>query len=74
MLVLSRRIGEEIIIGGNVTIRVVNVQGSKVRLAVTAPSDVTVDRAEVHERRSQFDSAMADAPMLPDASLTCACL
>jgi carbon storage regulator len=74
MLVLSRRIGEELIIGGNVTIRVVNVQGSKVRLAIAAPSDVAVDRAEVHERRSQFNQALHDMAKSSESSLTCASL
>jgi carbon storage regulator len=54
MLVLSRRIGEEIVIDNNVVIRVVGIQGGRVRVAVAAPSDVTVDRAEIHQRRRQF--------------------
>ncbi len=51
MLVLTRREGEEIIIDGNIRITVVEVQGNRVRLGVAAPPDVTVDRAEVHQRR-----------------------
>src|SRR5262249_40576431 len=54
MLVLTRRIGEVIVIAGNVQVTVVAVQGSKVRLGVTAPDGVTVDRKEVHQRREQF--------------------
>jgi carbon storage regulator len=52
MLVLARRIGEEIVIAGNIYVTVVAVQGDKVRLGVTAPDDVTVDRQEIHERRT----------------------
>src|SRR2546430_15491817 len=54
MLVLSRRVGEEIIINDNIRVTVVAVKGDRVRLGVVAPRDVTVDRSEVHERRMQF--------------------
>jgi len=54
MLVLSRRIGEEIIINDNIRVTVVAVKGDRVRLGIVAPRDVTVDRSEVHERRIQF--------------------
>jgi carbon storage regulator len=54
MLVLSRRIDEEIIINGNVRVRVVAMKGDRVRLGIVAPRDVTVDRAEVHARRQEF--------------------
>lgn len=58
MLVLSRRVGEEIVINDNIRVTVVAVKGDRIRLGIVAPRDVTVDRAEVHERRSQF----ADPP------------
>ena len=54
MLVLSRRIGEEIIINDDIRVTVVAVKGDRVRLGIVAPRDVMVDRAEVHERRMQF--------------------
>ena len=54
MLVLSRRIGEEIIINDNIRVTVVAVKGDRVRLGIVAPREVTVDRSEVHERRLQF--------------------
>jgi carbon storage regulator len=50
MLVLSRRPGERILIGGNVEVVVVSVQGNTVRLGITAPKDVPVHRQEVRER------------------------
>ena len=53
MLVLSRRIGEEIVISGDICITVVEVKGGRVRLGVTAPSCVSVDRREIAERRAQ---------------------
>jgi len=58
MLVLSRRIGEEIIINDNIRVTVVAVKGDRVRLGIVAPRDVTVDRSEVHERRMQFQPAI----------------
>ena len=52
MLVLSRRIGEEIVIDGQIRVVVVAVRGDRVRLGICAPATVRVDRQEVHERRS----------------------
>lgn len=50
MLVLSRKIQEEIVIGDNIRIKVIDVQGNRVRLGVEAPHDVPVHRAEVSHR------------------------
>lgn len=47
MLVLSRKLGEEIVIGGNVRVRVVAVNGNQVRLGFTAPADVLIRREEL---------------------------
>jgi carbon storage regulator len=52
MLVLSRRIGEEIVIDGQVRVIVKEVRGGRVRLGVCAPSSMRVDRQEVHDRRA----------------------
>ena len=54
MLVLTRRVGEGIVIRENIRITVVAVQGNKVRIGVAAPEDVRVDRQEVHARRVQL--------------------
>ena len=54
MLVLSRRLGETIVIEGGIEVMVVAVQGDRVRLGITAPPSVRVDRQEVHERRAEF--------------------
>ena len=51
MLVLTRRIGEEIVIAGNIRVTVTAVDRNKVRLAIAAPTSIRVDRAEVHARR-----------------------
>jgi carbon storage regulator len=54
MLVLTRKVGEEIVIGDNIRIKVVAVLGGKVRIGIVAPKDVTVDRQEVHDRRLEL--------------------
>jgi carbon storage regulator len=51
MLVLSRKVGEEIVIGDTIRVKVVAVDGGKVRIGIIAPKDVIVDRQEVHEKR-----------------------
>ena len=54
MLVLTRRIGETVVIEGGVEVTVVAIQGDKIRLGFTAPDYVRIDRQEVHERRGEF--------------------
>lgn len=55
MLVLSRMRGESIDIGSDITIKVVEIRGDKVRLGIEAPKDVRVDRREVTEARARED-------------------
>ena len=52
-LVLSRQKGETIVIGNDVVVEVVDIRGDKVRLGITAPNGVQVDRSEVAERRKK---------------------
>jgi len=49
MLVLSRKVGEKIMIGDNIVLEVVDIRGNNVRLAVTAPKDVQVWREELYK-------------------------
>jgi carbon storage regulator len=51
MLVLTRKIGEKIIIDEEICITIVDIRGNQVRLGITAPRETTVDRREIHERR-----------------------
>jgi carbon storage regulator len=51
MLVLSRRLGETVVIDGGIRLTVLSTQNGRVRLGIEAPDCVRVDRAEVHERR-----------------------
>jgi len=62
MLVLTRRIGEKILIAGDICVTILNVQGAKVRIGIDAPEDVCVDREEVHQRREEFRSACRESP------------
>ena len=55
MLVLMRRVGEEIVIDGNIRVMVVAVKGDRIRLGISAPPSITVDRKEVHERRAELN-------------------
>jgi carbon storage regulator len=54
MLVLTRRIGETIVIDGDIRVTVVSVQGDKVRLGIKAPDYVRIDRQEIHDRRAEL--------------------
>jgi carbon storage regulator len=54
MLVLTRRLGETIVIDGEISVTVVAIKGDRIRLGIKAPANVTVDRQEVHARRSEF--------------------
>lgn len=51
MLILTRRVGEVLCIGDNITVTVLTVRGNQVRFGVTAPKDIVVDREEVALRR-----------------------
>ncbi len=50
MLILTRRVGETVVIGDNVDVTVLGVKGNQVRLGVKAPRDVTVHREEIYNR------------------------
>lgn len=52
MLILTRRVGETLVIGDEtLKVTILGVKGNQVRVGVTAPRSVTVDRLEIHERR-----------------------
>lgn len=53
MLILTRRVGESLIIGDDVNITVLGVKGNQVRLGVDAPKEVSVHREEIYQRIQQ---------------------
>jgi carbon storage regulator len=72
MLVLTRRFGETIVIDGEIRVTVVEIKGGKVRLGVTAPASVRVDRAEVHVARIAESGPENHVPERGDPYAACA--
>lgn len=79
MLVLSRKLNEEIVIGGKIVVKVVEIRGDRVRLGIQAPPATTVHRAEIHEAiraatvgdsnptvNSPIDAVTSIAPVRPE--------
>ena len=50
MLILTRRVGESLMVGDEVTVTVLGVKGNQVRIGVNAPRDVSVHREEIYNR------------------------
>ncbi|MCD6046142.1 MAG: carbon storage regulator CsrA [Gammaproteobacteria bacterium] len=59
MLILSRRVGETIIIGDNVTVTVIGIQGNQIRIGVNAPSDISVHREEIYRKIEAEKASLA---------------
>lgn len=73
MLVLTRKVGERIHIGGDIVLTVVRIQNDKVRLGIDAPDSVVIHREEVFKRveasRANAGSSSVGAPCGPSESL-----
>jgi carbon storage regulator len=50
MLILSRRVGQTLVIGGNVTVTILRAHGKQVRVGISAPQSIEVHRGEIFER------------------------
>ena len=62
MLILTRRVGETVMIGNEVTVTVLGVKGNQVRSGVNAPKDVAVHREEIYERIRREDGDGSSHP------------
>lgn len=60
MLILTRRVGETVMIGDEVTITVLGVKGNQVRVGINAPKSVAVHREEIYERIKREKQGEAD--------------
>ncbi|MEM8816929.1 MAG: carbon storage regulator CsrA [Pseudomonadota bacterium] len=62
MLILTRRAGETVMIGSDITITVLGVKGNQVRIGINAPKDVAVHREEIFERIQSEKASDGDKP------------
>ena len=70
MLILTRRVGETVVIGNDVTVTVLGVKGNQVRLGVNAPREVAVHREEIFERIKREQAEEKPRPHLNGRPLT----
>ncbi|WP_225764055.1 carbon storage regulator CsrA [Stenotrophomonas sp. Marseille-Q4652] len=61
MLILTRRVGETLMIGDSVSVTVLGVKGNQVRIGITAPKDVAVHREEIFQRIQRGDESAASS-------------
>ncbi len=67
MLILSRKVGETVVIDGRIRVKVVRVEGDVVKIGIEAPSDVSIHRQEVYDeiQKSNKEAATGVHPVLP---------
>lgn len=60
MLILTRKIGESLLIGDEIEVTILNVRGNQVKVGVRAPKDVSVHRKEIYQRIKSQDQAHSE--------------
>lgn len=65
MLVLSRKVGEEIVIGDNIRVRVLSILGNQIRLGFVAPREVSITREELVGRADPVAPPLGGGPAQP---------
>lgn len=66
MLILTRRVGESLMIGDEVNVTVLGIRGNQVRIGVNAPKDVAVHREEIYDRIQEEKSEDTSASEVPE--------
>ena len=56
MLILSRKVGEKLVIDGNITVQIVKIQGNRITLGIAAPADVKILRGELTQKQSKTET------------------
>ncbi len=70
MLILTRRVGETLMIGNDISVTVLGVKGNQVRIGVDAPREVAVHREEIFERINSEQGQSPDSPVPQNSSET----